>query len=377
MIARASAAIAVLLSSTLLACRSAPPPKPRAALPFHVAIVPFEARSDPDDKGPEDGIDLELDGAKASAKLVETLEEGYFAKATLLSDVDPAERETLSEAELRQRWVASAREAGADLLMTLDLEYRPRAKTETNDKFWLNLPLFLLGGPATWFVDDRDYDADAQLVFRLYDVSAIEASAAESGAEDPFGNREALMLEREQVEPRPVTMNFLDRAGTSGGWYGVSIFWPSGFLVPRSDTASERLGGWVVEDLCTAAATQLHARESEIVRPLSVDFFLEEGSARRRPDGKVELSAKLYLRSGKIENLSTCTAFSEGREREIGPIALGTKALDEDLTRGGEPVYRYEIATVVDLPPHEHAVRLEVKDSGRIQRLRSFTLPVR
>ncbi len=372
MLARRTLVCAVA-SLALAACRSTADSGERGALPFHLAIAPFEARPDPDRPGPEDGIRWKLDGQEAASGLAQALDGKHFAKTTLLpasSDADP----TPSVVRRNEERVEAARRAGADLLMTCDLEYAPRAKTETNDKFWLNLPLFLLGGPATWFVNDRDYQPEARLVFHVYDIGAIDT---ESGSVDPLGSRDVVLVEREAVDSRRTTMDFIERAGSSGQWYVVSVFWPSGFLVPRSEAASEHLAEAVVEGLCAAAATQLRAREAEILRPVSASFFLDSASsARRRADGRVELDATVFLKSIEVENLSTCAVYAGSGGDPVATISLEDKVLDEEQSRGTNPVYRYDVAATVDAPSGAGVVRLEIKDRGRPQRVRFFTLPI-
>jgi hypothetical protein len=366
--------VLVFTSLALAACRStSDDASSRATLPFHLAIASFDARLDANDPGPEDGIPLKLDGPQTARGLAALLDGKHFAKTTLLP-ATPKTSPPVSIVQRNEQCVEAARRAGADLLMTCDLEYAPRAKTETNDKFWLNLPLFLLGGPATWFVNDRDYEPEARLVFHVYDLGAIDAAA--SGSADPLG-RDVVLVEREAVDSRRTTMDFIERAGSSGQWYFVSIFWPSGFLVPKSDAASEHLGNTVVEGLCAATATQLRAREAELLRPLSASFFLASGSsARRRPDGKVDLSAKIFLTSIEVENLGSCNVYAGSSGKPVASIALDEKVFDEDQSRGTNPVYRYDVATTVDVPGGAKLVRLEIKDSGTPQRVRYFTLPV-
>ena len=68
-----------------------------------------------------------------------------------------------------------------------------------------NLPLFLLGGPACYFVDDVSYHGEARLSGQVFDLNAIRAEHAT--LED--GRAQLLHVESRFQE---ATLDFLDRA---------------------------------------------------------------------------------------------------------------------------------------------------------------------
>lgn len=161
----------LLVASCGGAGRVAPDP-----LPFRVAVVPPEVRRLPREAKEEPSVRLALDEAGVRHRLVEALGLGAFTEAVLLQ---PPAGEGGEDFDARPRyerdehWMAAAYEARADLLLECEVLYDEEAWSVRNDRFWLNLPLFGLGGPACYFVEDRTYHASARVRGSLHDLNAI------------------------------------------------------------------------------------------------------------------------------------------------------------------------------------------------------------
>jgi hypothetical protein len=67
------------------------------------------------------------------------------------------------------RFVREARDLGADLLLRLEVSLQPVIREKKNGTFWVNLPLFALGGPFGWWLPDRSYLVDAEVTAWFYD----------------------------------------------------------------------------------------------------------------------------------------------------------------------------------------------------------------
>ena len=253
-------ALLFLLSS---AC-AAPPAAPPDRLPFHVAVVPVEVqRTDPAELGiwdsdsmgevrpDEVAFEASFESGAVSPRLVAELN-GIFARTTELEA--PAE-EGWAQRPLEERaryWADAAGAAGTDLVLVPTLRYDPRVATETNGLYWLNLPLFLLGGPLAWFVNDRSYELPlARLEIGLHDASAIAisdgATLQNNHARIHFG-----VLEFERA-----SLDLIDRAGGSVPPYLYSILIPPGHLASTAEGARESLQEAVVEILCRHAGDDL------------------------------------------------------------------------------------------------------------------------
>jgi len=245
---------------TAAACRSAPPLPP--PLPFHVALAPVEAlntdlsitrareasyaRSGEASHGQVEGVEsddeeevltLHLDPGRVTKGLEEALRKG-FARVTVLDPPQEADFASWSEDERAGHWREKSLDAGADLWVQPSVSYEPRIEHEANEKFWLNMPLFLLGGPFCYFVSDNTYNARVKLNADFIDVT--------SPHDDPLsGNVLPVPI---QVDFKGTDLNFVERADDAGD-YLLSIIVPAGFLSRQSPDVVEEVRDDIIDEI--------------------------------------------------------------------------------------------------------------------------------
>src|SRR5262249_51635465 len=122
-------------------------------------------------KEPDDDMRLELSTDSLSRTLARELEPAFVRTTLLERPADADAFAALSPAQRDAYWQARARDVGANLLVRTRLSVDPAIHGERNEKFWLNLPLFLLGGPMCYFVGDRTYDVSARLQAEFFEVT--------------------------------------------------------------------------------------------------------------------------------------------------------------------------------------------------------------
>ncbi|MEC8653220.1 MAG: hypothetical protein VXY92_11745, partial [Planctomycetota bacterium] len=126
-------------------------------LPFHVAIAPPVVRVDAQMASQQrDGdateLSLAIDAEKVAEQLAQSMSATFMQVTTLAADA--------AASKSTRGWAQKARGVGADMLLLPKLTYSPTVHSSLNDRFWLNLPLFAIGGPLNWFVADRSYYCD-------------------------------------------------------------------------------------------------------------------------------------------------------------------------------------------------------------------------
>jgi hypothetical protein len=344
-------------------------------LPFHVAVIPLTARSlhvDPvPGTAPEsERFGLELDAAAISSSVASSLTGTCFSRVSLLSlpdGVGAAEFDSWSTAERDAHWARAAEDRGADVVLECDVRYSPAVRDERNGKFWLNLPLFLLGGPACWFVDDVSYVVDASLQANLYDVNAIRSGRATF----QDGRAELLHVESHADE---ATMDFIDRAGGQVGWYAASVVVPAGFLHRESENAEHKVAGEVASVLAAdfARAVREGSRELLVADHLT-GFHLDPEYSIDLAGGRIRFRGTAILRRGDIERMESFT------------VRAGTEAVTREFETG-EPDRRISTMRTryvrypfgVDLPDDPRVDRLvvELSAGGQSPAARTFTIPL-
>ena len=273
-------------------------------LPYHVAVIPFDASkvkalADGSDRSgaafefefkplaadsEEDRGDFDL----LTERLQGVLGTNAFRKVTVLPRPSAFEYEALFAAGLLPSyWVAAAREAEADLLLDIDsfsYPVKPRSRAEL-----LSFALFL-AGPVELLFPDREYYFDGvNLEASLYDIEGLDApryrdrqhllgtvALASSDGDDGSVANDALAtasdfqfepiqggaiqgtLRQFIVSPPSMKFRFGDRLGGGPGKlsFWTSIFIPSAWLQRGSSAFSERL----TDDTAIALAQDL-ARE--------------------------------------------------------------------------------------------------------------------
>jgi hypothetical protein len=312
--------------AALLAGCASQPTREEPPLPFHVAVIPIAAEkaaapatATPGSTPHEKTFELAMDSARASQTVVKTLDGKCFARATLLpypAGVSPAEFEAKPAAERDAHWVEASKAAGADLVLECDLRYSPALKSKSNEKFWMNLPLFLLGGPACYFVDDVSYVGEARLDGNLYDLSAIVADHA------TLEDRRAQIVHLES-RFQEATLDFIDRSNGNVGLYAASIVVPAGFLSHESAGAEAKVAGAVAGELAEGLARAVRDESREIVvADRLTGFHLDPGYRIEVRKDKVHFEGEAVIRRGEQERMESYSILV-GRKRVAGEFGSG------------------------------------------------------
>ncbi|MFO1030488.1 MAG: hypothetical protein U1F60_05390 [Planctomycetota bacterium] len=254
-----------LVSSALLLglCACASQERATNRLPFHIALAPTPIVPDGTTRslpGNPTELALAFDAKRLAAQLESTLG-ANFVKVTVLPPATDAAGADPSGKGL----VAGAEQAGADLLIVPSLRFDPRVQTELNGQFWLNLPLFALGGPFCWFVPDRSYHCYARLEGDIHDVAAAAAR-----------NRQKLdsstRMLRVSCESREASLSFLQRA-SGADHYLLSVICPAGLLATESSSIPAELDAVVVATLCDQLSGRVNDNDTLVLEGDLVDFF--------------------------------------------------------------------------------------------------------
>lgn len=273
--ARLAAFGALLFGS---ACATARESAIQEPLPFHLALLPTEVhdtsastpRPEARDSADRDDMRLVLDSAQVSPVLAAELASA-FARTTLLAPPDDAAAfARLSDGERELYWQERARAAGADLLLRARLLLDPAIDEERNEKFWLNLPLFLLGGPMCYFVGDRSYHVAARLQGEIFEVSSVHLELEDF----------ALLTIPLYVEAGEQDLRFLDRAD-GAGHYLASLLVPAGLLARQTARIEAQLEERLPRSLGHALAAKIFAGRAELERSPVLGGFQLDGRALR------------------------------------------------------------------------------------------------
>lgn len=373
--ARPLACRALALGFALLlgACSSTAKAPEGPPLPFHVALIPTEvhdtsvltdtpsepvyAERAPGSAG--DDMRLELTTAEVSRALCDELAHAFVRTTLLELPAERAQLAALSPVERERYWQERARAAGADLLMRTRLLLDPAVDGGRNEKFWLNLPLFLLGGPACYFVGDRRYEVSARLQAEVFDVSEGHESLGEY----------ALLTIPLYTEFQGADLRFIDRA--RGGWdYALSLLVPSGLLARKTEAIEAELE----ERLPAALGRELTAKvlgvRSQFEQNLALGSFKLEAQAARLGPGE---AGKLRLRV-PVQELGATNALYRYElragdtvlsRRDFPAVAAadGRRFIEEDFAfpAGVE----YLTVSVVDASSKTRSYTLRVPADGR------------
>lgn len=350
------------------ACRSAPKYPEGPLLPFHVALIPTEIHdtsvltANPSEPVyPErssgartDDMRLELTTAEVSQALRRELEHAFVRTTLLALPSDPARLASLSPAQRDQYWQEEARKAGADLLLRTRLSFDPAIDGARNEKFWLNLPLFLLGGPMCYFVGDRRYGLSARLQAEVFDTSE---------GHDALGDY-ALLTIPLYVEFRDVDLRFLDRAD-GVGQYALSLLVPAGLLARETDAIEAELEERLPQDLGRELAVKVVSERSQFEQNLALGAFsLEAGAARMQPgtDGTTRVSVPVRELSspGSLYRYELRAGETLLAGRDFPPVSAsdGRQLIDDELVLPSDA--RYLKVRVVDASANTRSYTLKV-----------------
>lgn len=355
----AAAALLALCSCAASGSRAQP------RLPFHVAVIPIVTHVDAQTSVADDELRLTVDARRLELLLIDELERRCLAHATLLAaPEDAAAFASASPQERDAYWLESSVAIGADLVLECELEFRPAVEHARNEKFWLNLPLFLLGGPACYFVDDRTYRAHAALRGRLLDLNPVVAGRAD--LEDGLSELADLEARFEAT-----SLDFIDRTERNPAAYATSLLVPSGFLARDNQAVQQSLAEHAEGELVQGLADALMEQSSALLLAESVaSFHLDPALRVVREGDLVRISGDVILRRGEVERLDVWSLFAGARVVHGG---FGPSRLDIATESLRHPLARFGLDAQIVVDDDVREVRLEIAEAGPNPSVRSFT----
>ena len=302
-IRRLALATSFLAATTLVGCKSAQQ-RPTDLLPLRLVVTPVgvDARSD---ASGVDGLEMELESSAVTEALASAL------RSTNFVDVRCAQPGQVDESN----WVEFAEDVGGDVIVKADVTYSPLITSSTNDRFYLNLPLFLLGGPACWFVNDRDYEYEATISLSFWDVAHVDPSNTSLDKQKSTDGLIRDFLERDDA----TSLDFLDRAGGMGD-YALSVVLPAGLVARETEEAADILAELITQRLVDKSCALVSRRQASLLNTSpSVPFDIVEWEVNRvdnayhlrgwvdtyRLRGKEVLDGDCLVRAGDKEYVVT------------------------------------------------------------------------
>lgn len=317
-------------------------------LPFHVAVLPVTVqRSARESEEMHDGeMQLSFDPRDVEENLATVLGRECFARVSVLP---------VQEQNTEVEQVASAQ--GADLLLSCSITYDPVVSSALNEKFWLSLPLFLLGGPITYFFDDRTYFADVNVSARLTDIHAVLAGRASlDDGRAEYGYYE-YHLDR-------TTLDFLDRRPGAGS-FALSLLVPVGLLATEGVTVEEALALSLARDLGGHLAEEILRRRDDLSQSGRVaDFFLDPEVLVERKEGTRVLRGRVLLRRDSPSELDRCQ------------VSIGGEATTVPLRQNSSTPSSRFVPYLFEAPLSEDArqARIAILTGGRDLQVRTYTV---
>jgi hypothetical protein len=342
-------------------------------LPFHVALVPIRSAMLADKSVPpsaDDGLRLAVDPMTLSSQLRSALEERCFARVTLLA-LPPGTASTDFDAwpaQVRDAyWATAGSSVGADLILEGELRAAPGLHGGTNEKFWLNLPLFLAGGPFCYFIGDNSYRGEARLDAWLCDLRPIATSRATLSD----GRAEVAHV---QARFRGADLNFIDRAGGNVGSYALSIVVPAGFLARNSEHVEQSVAETATMELAQGLSHELRAESEHVLAGERVSsFHVAPESRLTRENGTLRFMGSVLLHVGEIQRMDSWRLETAGSVTS-GDFDAGM--IDPDLTDGRHVYLRYELTIRLPCSNLAQEARLTLVGGGRNSISRTFTFEV-
>ncbi|MFT4542531.1 MAG: hypothetical protein ACI835_004999 [Planctomycetota bacterium] len=347
--------IAILTAVALASCSTTPAPRP---LPLHAAFLPLIVEEIPSDHQREEvpTVRLDLEAGPIAAQLVNGLQGRGFTLVTNLELPEGALRDRSGSAG-NQLWQLQAAALGADVLVRAKVFYEPAIDSSINEKFWLNLPLFLIGGPFCYFIDDRSYEGRARIQAEFFDLTDIHEMLDE----------DARLLEFPILgEFSGADFDFFDRAGTSVSSYALSTLIPCGLLARNTTAVDSELESEVVNTIVNDLLSKISQLRVEFLNnDLATFHIIERQTIVQRTEAgnvRVAFPIKLSSNSSGLRNFIL----------KVGETELMSGALNQSPDKSGLIWIRSE-----DLPvsQDEQHLRLRVVDAagGR----RSYTFKIR
>ena len=371
----------VVLSGVLGACSSTDEQGPTRTLPFHVAILPVEVTAEAEAPAPvgedppevAEEVTLVFNETDVTAGLTQALGERCFVLATPLTYREEVGRDEFlarPPAEQDRHWIQAAQDIRADLLVSAQLVHREQVRTDINNSFWLNLPLFLLGGPMTYFVDDRSYYLDAELDVELFELQPLVSQTT------TLENQDA-RLQRIDSDIQEARLDFLDRADHAGH-YALSIIVPSGLLATESEEVAVELQAAMIDALVSEVVRKIDDQSSLLVQADDlVDFHMIPEDLRVvRADEGYELQGEVLLRRRRNAAPSMGTGRLQWGEASSAQVRFEDFTVEESQgRRDGYLRYPFRFPLPDDELPS--VARLTLTDGSADQKSRTYHLPLR
>jgi hypothetical protein len=352
-------AVALLLCASCSATRNSRTERP---IPLRAGVVPVLSVAGEGAVEPVGGsteLELILDPATVSAALVEELRGQGFVSVELLelagtpTDVDSVEAAV-------QR---SATEAHVDVVIWPHVRAAAEIRTRANEKLWLNLPLFMLGGPLNWIPRDRSYLVQASLDVDVLDTRQLTSARS--------GSRAQARLTSRQSRTEVVELSLLDRAGYSLHHYALGVLVPGVFLARETDRAGQAVAEEVVRHLSKEVASMIRQDRENLLQGVDLVEFVPELQLSAAAEGGHRLHGSVRLESRVVD------AMEELRVVETGTLYRFPEVPAIPGVAGRPPHrdYALDLHLAIDQVLAKRGVQVVMTDSVGVAR--SYTYQVR
>jgi len=366
-----------VLVPALLAAACQGPTVTAEALPFHLAILPFEEVAGEGGDLPEESLQLErIAFARGLAALLDGLS---FSAVTVLAppgDVSAQEFASWSVERRQAHWLSAAQACQADLLLQAevepvrqfdsDMEVNAGAYWDSTWKlvtyqaseslaWWLN-GVFTLG---RWRVHDRSYRFQTSFACTLHELGALLDPAG--GAD--LANRRAELLRTFDIDS-DAELEFRARVG----WFKhlLSFFIPAAMIPSTPSIERRSLRETIAGQMAKSFVQELEYRKRDLLRGNGLFPFEVERLALLGTPAAPQLVVELVLHTEVVDALEGYRVWSDG--------ALVADAEWPAPTPAGTDRQRYRLQLRLPALRPASRVRLEVRDVAAKQNVRTFTL---
>jgi hypothetical protein len=341
-------------------------------LPFKVAMIPFDVAVTTESVATDDDATT-FEPHFEAADFVRAIRDALgtrFADAVVLPwppGMTVEEFRRLPQAQQDDHWMKLCAEVDADLVLECDVKVPRTARYSRNEKFWLNLPVFLIGGPLCYFVKDTTFtpEGDARLGAVLHQVRPIRSGRA------TLANGYAEVA-RCDVKFDGVSFDFIDRAQV--GSYFASLVVPPGLLARDNSRVCTRFAAEVSHGLAAGLAREVEASSPAILKTDNLaDFFLKQDVEAVASGDELLVHGEVAIRSASAADMREY-AIIYGDRRVTGVLA--DPEPDTLLSTGREQFLRIRFSKTLARQARVDRVRIELIQGGRDQIARTFTVAV-
>ncbi len=359
----------------------------RDRVPLHVAVVPVAvtavvppppieaavASDTNDDAGAAEevaDVRVSIDDAEFTNELAIALERAGFSRATVLeppSDLSPTEFGGWDSNRRDAYWIQQSEDIGADVVLHGELRFVPDATSHTNEKYWLNVPLFLIGGPLGFFVADRTYEVDARVTAHLHERNALTLD--QRGLD---GRQSEVMRLTTRFEG--ADLDLVDRAGADAKTLLLSLILPAGGLAKTGPRVDRRLSEHLTTDLADGLAEELYRGRANMIEADRIAaFYLDPSIAIEHTE------AGLVVRGEAVVHRSEAERMHEFVIRIGDASVVGT--FDEEREDPSEStqrnrLIRFPFEATLPAGSTSTELRIELLGGGRQLAVRTYTCRV-